>query len=164
MKIYVIGSLRNPEIPKIGKAIREVGHDAFDDWFAAGPHADDCWRDYERQRGHTYIEALDGHAARHVFGFDKYHLDTSDAGVLVLPAGKSGHLELGYLSGQGKPTYILLDGADNAEEFRYDVMYCFATKVFGKLDDLLWGLAETEFIELPSPMGGPARMLAKGLR
>jgi len=54
-------------------------------------------------------------------------------GVLVLPAGKSGHLELGYMIGQGKPGYILLDG----EPERFDVMYNFATGVFTNLSDLL---------------------------
>lgn len=136
-KLYVIGSLRNPYIPEIGAAIRGIGYNVFDDWFAAGPHADDCWRNYERGRGHSYPEALQGPAARHVFSFDQYHLDTSDVGVLVCPAGKSGHLELGYLLGQGKRGYILLDDTARDEEFRYDVMYLFANGVFEKLDDLL---------------------------
>lgn len=137
MKVYLIGSLRNPDIPLIGQAIRGIGHEVFDDWMAAGPTADDCWRDYERLRGRTYIEALQGHAARHVFEFDKHHLDTSDAAVLILPAGKSGHLELGYMIGRGKPGYILLDESSGAGDFRYDVMYRFATRVVETLDDLL---------------------------
>jgi len=137
VKVYLIGSLRNPDIPLIGQAIRGIGHEVFDDWMAAGPTADDCWRDYERLRGRTYIEALQGHAARHVFEFDKHHLDTSDAAVLILPAGKSGHLELGYMIGRGKPGYILLDESSGAGDFRYDVMYRFATRVVETLDDLL---------------------------
>lgn len=93
----------------------------FDDWYAAGPEADDKWRDYEKARGHSYLKALEGHAARNVFAFDKRHLDSSDAAVLVLPAGKSGHLELGYMIGCGKPCFILLDNPE-----RWDVMYQFA--------------------------------------
>ncbi len=123
MKVYLIGSLRNPGVPVVGSALRKCGFDVFDDWFAAGPRADDHWQEYEQKvRGHTFIEALEGRAARHVFEFDKRNLDDSDAGVLVLPAGKSGHMELGYLAGQGKPVYILLD----QEPERYDVMYGFA--------------------------------------
>lgn len=123
--LYLIGSLRNEGIPEISKSLRKIGLDVFDDWHAAGPEADDCWKEYEENRGRTYKEALSGYAARHVFSFDKYHLDRCDAALLVLPAGKSGHLELGYMAGRGKPTFILLDRPD-----RWDVMYQFATEVF----------------------------------
>lgn len=106
--IYLIGSLRNEKIPQIGNLLRANSWDAFDDWHAGGPRADDEWKRYETERGRTYQEALKGEAARHVFEFDKYHLDRCGLGVLVLPAGRSGHLELGYMSGQGKPSFVLL--------------------------------------------------------
>ncbi len=130
--IYLIGSLRNPKVPEIAMALREKGLEVFDDWYAAGPEADDKWRDYEKGRGHSYIEGLAGYAARNVFRFDKEHLDRSKAGVLVLPAGRSGHLELGYLIGTGRPGYILHDDPD-----RWDVMYQFATKVVTTVDQLV---------------------------
>ena len=136
MRIYLIGSLRNENIPAIAKKLRNAGNEVFDDWFAAGPEADDYWRKYELERGHGYIEALQGHAAEHVFSFDKHHLDTSDCAVLVLPAGRSGHLELGYMAGKGKPAYILLDHS-YSEDGRFDVMYKFATAVFDNEDDLI---------------------------
>lgn len=132
MKIYLIGSLRNPEIPNIAKTMRQAGLNVFDDWFAPGPEADDFWRTYEQGRGHTYLEALDGYAAKHIFEFDKHHIDTSDVGVLVLPCGKSAHLELGYMRGKGKRGYILLDEVD-----RWDVMYQFATGIYTNLDNLI---------------------------
>ena len=126
--IYLIGSLRNPEVPELAKAIRQyTGEEVFDDWYAAGPEADDKWRDYEKARGRNYREALAGLAAEHVFNFDLHHLKRATAGVLVPPAGRSGHLELGFLVGQGKPGFILLDNPD-----RWDVMYKFATVCFTK--------------------------------
>ena len=135
MILYLIGSLRNPEIPTIAHALREQGHDVFDDWYAAGEKADDAWRDYELGRGRSYIQALDGLAAHHVYGFDLAHLNRSEGGVLVLPAGRSAHIEFGYLIGQGKPGYILLDTPD-----RWDVMYKFATGVFTSLPELVHAL------------------------
>lgn len=131
--IYVIGSLRNENVPKIGAKLREVGLDAFDDWMAAGPEADDYWQRYEKSKGNSFPDALAGYAAQHVFSFDKFHLDRVDMGLLVLPAGRSGHLELGYLVGRGKPGYILLSG----EPDRFDVMYNFATKVFMTEDEMI---------------------------
>jgi nucleoside 2-deoxyribosyltransferase len=124
-KIYLIGSLRNPEIPRIGNYLRELGFEVFDDWFAGGKIADDEWQAYEQLRGRPYDVALRGHAAQHVYNFDLEHINSSDIGLLALPAGKSGHLELGYMIGQGKPGYVLFD----KEPERWDVMYNFATAV-----------------------------------
>jgi len=135
--VYLIGSLRNPEVNRIAAAIRELGYEVFDDWTAAGSFADDSWRDYEKQRGHTYPQALQGFAAKHVFAFDKFHLDRANIAVLLMPAGKSGHLELGYFLGTGKPGYVLFD----QEPERFDVMYQFATGVFLEEQGLLDALA-----------------------
>ena len=33
--IYIIGSLRNPEIPLLGNDLRKLGLDVFDDWFSS---------------------------------------------------------------------------------------------------------------------------------
>jgi len=134
--IYLIGSLRNPYVPAIAQTIRNAGFEVFDDWYAAGPEADDCWREYEQDRGHSYIEGLRGHAAKNVFQFDKTHLDRADAAVLLLPAGKSGHLELGYVIGRRRPGYILLDNNPD----RWDVMYQFADGVFISVDELIAAL------------------------
>lgn len=129
--IYLIGSLRNPAVVVLGEELRGLNYEVFDDWMAAGPEADDYWKKYEEARGHTYIEALHGHAAEHVFNYDRFHLDRASMGVLMLPAGRSGHLELGYLLGQGKPGLILLDRPD-----RWDVMYKFASQVCETKEEL----------------------------
>lgn len=143
--IYLIGSLRNPEIPNIANKVRESGVRVFDDWIAAGPHADDCWRDYEVQRGHSYKEALNGHPAKHVFTFDEFHLNRCHAGVLVYPAGKSGHLELGWIIGSGKPGFILLDETPE----RYDVMKRFA-QVYLDVESLKKALEDYPWPKLPT--------------
>ena len=134
--IYVIGSMRNPRVPEVAKALRGAGYAAFDDWYSPGEQADEKWQAYEKDRGRTYREALSGYHAQHVFALDKFHLDRCAAAVLVAPAGKSGHLELGYMIGCGKSGYILLDG----EPDRYDVMTLFATKIFMSVDEMLEAL------------------------
>ena len=131
--IYLIGSLRNPEIPHIANRLQGVGFDVFDDWFAPGPHADDEWQAYETIRGRSYAEALKGYAARHIYDFDSSHLQRADIAVMVMPTGKSGHLELGWMLGQGKPGYVLFD----KEPERWDVMYQFAWDVFFSEGDLI---------------------------
>jgi nucleoside 2-deoxyribosyltransferase len=124
VKVYLIGSLRNPAIPALGNELRSAGFRVFDDWHAAGPRADDEWQRYEQERERTYLEALKGESSRQVFEFDKRHLDSADAAVMVMPAGKSAHLELGYMA-RVKPTFVLFD----KEPERWDVMYRFATGV-----------------------------------
>ncbi len=131
--IYLIGSLRNEKITSLAAELRTTGLEVFDDWMAAGPEADDYWKKYETDRNRGYKEALGGYAARHVFDFDLHHLNRCDAALLVLPAGKSGHLELGYMSGKGRPTFILLDDQDT----RFDVMYQFATDVFVNKEEMI---------------------------
>lgn len=132
--IYLIGSLKNSEIPKIAERLRdETGQEVFDSWYSPGPEADDFLRDHLRFRGLTYPEAMEEWAVTHIFEFDKFHIDRADTVVMVMPAGKSGHLELGYAIGRGKKGYILFD----KEPERFDVMHRFANKVFLKIDDLI---------------------------
>ena len=51
----------------------------------------------------------------------------------MAPAGRSGHLELGWALGAGKNGYVLLDQAPE----RWDIMYQFATGVYESMADLL---------------------------
>lgn len=136
MSIYLVGSLRNPEVPLLAQALRAEGHDVFDDWYSAGPEADERWQEYELTRGRSYVEALAGAHARNVFEFDKRHIEQADTVILVMPAGKSAHLELGWAAGQGKTTYVLLDG----EPERFDIMYRFVDGVFYDTAELIEAL------------------------
>ena len=136
--IYIVGSLRNPEIPHIGNKLESIGWEAFTDWHCAGPEADDKWQEHETIRGRTYKEALAGYHAQHVFNFDLHHLNRSNAGLLVLPAGKSCHLELGYLRGQGKPVYALY--LDRPKDGRWDIMMEFCDDIFFSEEAMLQGL------------------------
>lgn len=132
--VYLIGSLKNREkILPLAKKLRKIGfQEVFEDWISPGPEADDFWRDYEKERGRSYGEALKGWAGKHIYEFDKFHIDRGHIGIMCMPCGKSGHLELGYMLGRGKRGYILLDG----EPERWDVMYQFADGVFFRYNEL----------------------------
>jgi nucleoside 2-deoxyribosyltransferase len=124
--IYVAGPLNSNRVRKVAIKLRESGYDAFDDWHSAGPHADEEWQKHEIERGRPFSEAIRGYHARLVVDFDQHHINRCDAFVLVAPAGKSTHIELGYAIGLGKPSFVLFDG----EPDRYDVMYGLATCCF----------------------------------
>src|SRR3990167_5105342 len=137
--IYIIGSLRNPEVPVIANTLRvALDEEVFSSWFCASENADDRWQQHEQGRGLTYIEALKDYAAQQVFTFDKTHLNRARAVVLVYKAGRSGHLELGYAIGRGIPGYVLLD----EEPERWDVMLNFADGVFSTAEDLITELTK----------------------
>jgi hypothetical protein len=138
MKIYLMGSLKHDVVPTVAWELREHGFDVFDDWHASGPEADHHWRNYEVAKGNNYRDALQAPFANHAFDFDKWHIDESDVGVLVMPAGKSGHLELGYMIGRGKRGYILMD----KEPEGWDMMYKFAHGIFYDINQLVHGLQQ----------------------
>ena len=157
-RIYLIGSLRNEKVPRVAQMLRAAGHEVFDDWYAAGPEADYYWQRYEQEeRKHTYTEALLGYPANHVFGYDRFHLDRCNIGVLLLPAGKSSHLELGYMIGQGKRGFIVM----MEEPERFDVMYKFAT-VVQSLPELLNRLERLDHEAKAGEAGAGAEASGKG--
>ena len=125
-RVYLIGSLRLPGVRVLANKLRKLDIIVYDDWHAAGFDADKIWQEYEQQRGHGYLEGIRGEHARDVYKIDLEKIDKSDTGLLLMPAGKSGHLELGYMLGQGKRGYVLFEG----EPERWDVMYQFATDLF----------------------------------
>jgi len=126
--------LRNPKIPQIATILRKAGHEVFDDWYSPGPNCDEEWKNYESVRGRSYLEALSGYHAEHQFAFDLHHLQRVDIGILVAPAGRSAHMELGYMIGRGQRGYILLEG--EPEPDRWDLMYKFAHGIFLSIEDL----------------------------
>ena len=126
MNVYLIGALKNRGIIELANEIRALGFEVFDDWISPGEEADEKWQEYEAIRGRSYKEALFGTHADTVFNYDLEHLRAADIVVLVLPCGKSAHLELGWAIGKGKIGYVLFD----EEPTRYDIMYRFAHDIF----------------------------------
>lgn len=108
MKIYVVGSLRKPEVEILSQALRDLGHDVFDQWRAAGPRADDEWRDYFKRNGKRFAEALRSPFVQHIVEFDQRWLDWSEAVVVMGPAGLSSAVELFYAAVHGKIPVLYL--------------------------------------------------------
>lgn len=136
-KIYLIGALKNKAIRPLAMELRALGFDAFDDWHAAGKRADSIWHQYEKERGRSYVEAINGHHAKMAFDFDMKNLDDSDIAIAVAPFGKSAGVEIGWFARGGKPVYILLD----KEPTRYDLMFKVASGIFIDKQELFKCLA-----------------------
>jgi hypothetical protein len=80
-----------------------------------------------------YVKALEHPIAVDGFKRDLAAMKRADTFVLVLPCGRSAHLELGWAVGQGKRTAVLLDG----ERVVPELMYKLVDYVALTLHDLL---------------------------
>lgn len=130
--VYVMGALANPEIPFIGNKIRRLGFIVYDNWWASGYDADSYLRHYTTIKKLNYKQTLQDPAAVNTYNFDKNLMDKSNIAVLIMPAGKSAHLELGYFIGTGKPGYVLFDKVPS----KIDIMYQFAVDIFFEFNEL----------------------------
>lgn len=122
MRIYVASSWRNNRQPLVVQKLRAAGHEVYD---FRNPHQtgqdrgragrgfqwsdiDPGWQDWTPL---GFREALKHPLAEAGFGSDMDALDWCEVCVLVLPCGRSAHLEAGYAKGDGKLTFaILTDG------------------------------------------------------
>lgn len=129
-RIYVASSWRNEYQPKAVEALRGCGHEVYDfkdsDGFS--------WREVsevpEAEWGFDgWMQALDHPAALRGFDRDMGALVAADLCVLVLPCGRSAHLEAGWAIGQGKPTIVWCPAYDGP-----DLMVKMADVVTDSLD------------------------------
>jgi len=124
-RIYVASSWRNPIQQEIVKALREAGHEVYD--FRNPAPGNNCFRwsevnaDWLQWTPEQFAADLySGHpAVERGFAFDNGALDWADTCVLVLPCGRSAHLEAGYAAGQGKLTLFFL----HPDKFEPELMY-----------------------------------------
>lgn len=111
MKIYVASSWRNPLHPGVVDALRADGHEVYD--FRNPPNRSGfSWRQVSDVPVSDWTPAewrnvLAHPVAEAGFEADMGALRACDVCVLVLPCGRSAHLELGWAAGAGKRTFVL---------------------------------------------------------
>ena len=114
-RIYVASSWRNLHQETVVKALQSAGHMVYDfknprpgnkgfAWSDCDPNGD--WKSWTLPE---YVAALDHPIAKAGFASDFNAMKWADTFLLVLPCGRSAHLELGWACGQGKQTLVLLD-------------------------------------------------------
>jgi hypothetical protein len=136
MRIYVASSWRNERQQAFVEALRADGHLVYD--FRNPPAGrggfhwsdlDPAWREWSAE---GYRETLLTHPlAANGYLNDLRAMIWADACVLVMPCGRSAHLELGWCAGAGKRTVILL--ADGEPE----LMYLLANHIVTTTEELL---------------------------
>jgi hypothetical protein len=114
------------------------GHEVYDFRNPAPGNTGFSWSsidpDWLRWGPETFNKFLETHPiAASGFKCDKDALDWADTCILVLPCGRSAHLELGYAAGQGKDTYVLL----HEDKFEPELMYLLNTARSTSIDQII---------------------------
>lgn len=143
MKIYVASSWRNDHQPTIVGLLRRAGHEVYDFRNPSGegprgaPDEGFAWSDIDPEwqgwSPRRYRTLLDHPVAERGFRADDDALNWADACVLVLPCGRSAHLELGYAIGQEKETIAYMPDGVSMEP---ELMYKLATDILIGRDEL----------------------------
>lgn len=148
MNIYVASSWRNVYQQCVVEDLREHGHETYDfknpqsgntgfHWSEIDP----AWKYWTPER---FVEGLQHPIAQKGFQSDFDAMHWADVCVLVLPCGRSAHLEAGWMRGNGKPTFVL----HPPECLEPELMYLIADRVFTSMVDLL---ARLEILKVSFP-------------
>ena len=138
-RIYVASSWRNPYQAQTVKALRALGHEVYDfksdaPGYFGGPQPtafswSEMSADWQAWGPAEYRNELLTHprAASGYLG-DLRGMEWADTCLMLLPCGRSAHIEAGYMKGRGKRLIIMY--ADQCREgFEPDLMYLLADNI-----------------------------------
>ena len=122
-RIYLASSWRNEQQPEVLAALREAGHEVYDFRNPAPGDTGFGWRQIGDRATwtpeHFAREVLTHPIAAKGFNLDMGALEQCTACVLLLPCGRSAHLELGYAVGAGKLTIVMMAPTLDEPELMY---------------------------------------------
>lgn len=148
--IYVASSWRNPRQPEVVQTLRDTGYECYDFRNPAEGSVGFSWRQTKDGRtpsitegikmkgsdweqSDEFLKMLEHPRAQEGFSNDYAAMCRADVIVMVLPCGKSAHLELGWAAGRvDKRTAILLEDPVEPE-----LMYLCADYLAPTLESLI---------------------------
>jgi hypothetical protein len=135
VKIYVASSWRNEFQQEVVSIARHAGHEVYD--FRNPPHGKGgfAWSDidtnWEQWTTEEFRDALKNKIAEAGFKSDLDGMRWADIGILVLPCGRSAHVEAGWMQGIGMPVYVFSPGKHEPE-----LMYKVFPKIIASWNEL----------------------------
>jgi hypothetical protein len=143
MRVYVASSWRNKAKQQATvQALRAANHVVYDfrhpapgdtgfAWSSCSPDPE-ALKDPRLFRDEILLHPL----CQRGFDLDMGALRAADATVLVLPCGRSAHLELGFAAGAGQKTIVLLDDPMSNPE----LMYMACSKICVSISEVVTAL------------------------
>jgi hypothetical protein len=140
VRIYLASSWRNKHQAEVLQKLRNAGHEVYDfkhprpedDGFS-WTEVDPDWLEWDGDRFRT---ALKHPIAERGFANDWNAMLWANACVLLLPCGRSAHIEAGYFVGARKLLIILMMGSNEPE-----LMYKMASHVCLSIEEVINQLA-----------------------
>lgn len=143
MRIYIASSWRNRHQPGVLELLRQQGHEVYDfrnprrgdhgfSWTQIDPH----WLGWDPA---MFRQALIHPVAMDGFASDAKALRACQCCVLVLPSGRSAHLEAGFAAGMGKKLIVYMP-----EPCEPELMYSWAEKICITEDELVFAVRDAE--------------------
>jgi hypothetical protein len=150
LKVYVASSWRNERQQDVVQVLRQAGHEVYDfknprpgdngfHWEQIDPE----WKQWSIEE---YRKALSHPVAESGFASDWSAMEWADTCVLVMPCGRSAHIEAGYFVGAGKQLVILL--SDGEPELMYKMAAHVVASIKEALDVLASHSVQQRLVEL----------------
>lgn len=164
--IYVASSWRNGFQQETVRALEADGHVVYDFRNPRGsrhsaatlraklgvlPDRGFSWReidpDWPEWPVNQFLDALDHPIAKEGFNADRSALEACELCVLVMPCGRSAHLEAGYAIGLNRPTLCYWPRREGLH-VEPELMYRFMDRAVGRIEMLRWASARTLLVRM----------------
>jgi nucleoside 2-deoxyribosyltransferase len=139
MKIYLASSWRNAHYLKVLDRLRELDYTVYDFRTANGAFK---WEEVSPDGMKTvesYLKNINDEKCDIAFANDMQALENCDVCVMVMPCGRSAHIEAGFAVGMDKPVGILY----HDDNFEPDLMHKMANLLTDSQEKLESWLAYT---------------------
>ena len=131
--IYVASSWNNPQHPSVVQELRHRGHEVYDFRHPRGRDDRSVWKELHIKKetvyGEEMVDLLDTPFARARFQEHLEAMHEADVCILLLPCGRSAHIEAGFLGSvfdELKPELMYLT---------FDAFFPLYEPLFDLLDD-----------------------------
>ena len=130
MNIYLATSWRHPHFDHARRMLERAGHLVYN--FREGGFSwESVGLDHKDQSFAHMTDILARPLCRQQFERDRLAMESCDVIVMLLPCGRSAHMELGYVLGMGLPGIIVWDDAEP------DLIHGLATAIVLTIADAL---------------------------
>lgn len=152
-RIYIASSWKNPYQQQLVEELRKRGHKVYDFKHPCGRNDSVVWESVsvtQNLRSAYKENCLKGDEFKRMLSdrqsikrFDEHFAAMQDADtcVLLLPAGRSSHIEAGHMNGMGKRVFVM----DTSKTVTPELMYLALDDYFFDFEDLYKAL------EIPIP-------------